>query len=73
MDRILETFRKYENVGQRQKKGMIKKAAEGRLMSRIPFGYILENKKLTPAKNYKEIEELFEQFLNERSQPCTIG
>lgn len=63
--KILETFRKYENVGQRQKKGMIKKASQGNLMSRIPFGYILENKKIIPAKNYKEIEEIFEEFLNE--------
>jgi hypothetical protein len=63
--KILETFRKYENVGQRQKKGMIKKASQGNFMSRIPFGYIIENKKLTPAKNYKEIEEIFEEFLNE--------
>ncbi len=62
---ILETFRKYGDVGQRQKKGMIKKASQGNLMSRIPFGYILENKKMTPAKNYKEIEEIFEEFLNE--------
>jgi len=34
-------------------------------MSRAPFGYIIENKKLVPAGNYKEIEEIFEEFLNE--------
>src|SRR5208283_268450 len=37
----------------------------GELMSRVPFGYKIENKKLVPAENYREIEEIFEQFLNE--------
>lgn len=64
--KMLDTFRKsIGSIGQRQKKGMIKKASEGELMSRIPFGYKLENKKLVPAENYREIEEIFEEFLNE--------
>jgi len=64
--RILETFRKYiGSSGQRQKKGMVKKASEGKLMSRIAFGYVLENKQLVPAQNHHEIEEIFEEFLNE--------
>ncbi len=66
--RILETFRKYiGSSGQRQKKGMIKKASQGKLMSRIPFGYVLENKQLIPAQNHKEIEEIFEEFLNKNN------
>ncbi len=48
-----------------RKKGMIKKASAGNLMSRVPFGYRIENKKLVPAVNYKEVEEIFEQFLND--------
>jgi len=48
-----------------RKKGMIKKASDGNLMSRVPFGYKVENKKLVPAANYKEVEEIFEQFLND--------
>jgi len=64
--RTLETFRKYSGgIGQRQKKGMVKKAAEGKLMSRIPFGYKLEDRKLVPAQNHQEIVEIFEEFLNE--------
>ena len=64
--RTLETFRKYSGgVGQRQKKGMVKKASQGEVMSRIPFGYKLENKKLVPAQNHQEIVEIFEEFLNE--------
>ena len=49
-----------------QKQGMIKKAIKGNLMSRAPFGYNIEEGKLTPAENYKEIEEIFSEFLNEK-------
>lgn len=48
-----------------QKQGMIKKATQGNLMSRAPFGYKIQDKKLTPAENSKEIEEIFEEFLKE--------
>jgi len=48
-----------------QKKGMVKKAAQGNLMSRAPFGYVIQDKKLVPAENFKEIEEIFEEFLKE--------
>ena len=43
---------------------MVKKAVQGKVMSRAPFGYVIENKKLIPAQNYKEIEEIFEEFLS---------
>jgi len=46
-----------------QKKGMVKKARQGRVMSRAPFGYDIENKTLVPAHHYKEVEEIFEEFL----------
>jgi DNA-directed RNA polymerase specialized sigma subunit len=62
---ILEPFRKYSKPGERQKKAMIKRAIKGNLMSRAPFGYKIEDKKLIPAENYREIEEIFEEFLNE--------
>ena len=49
-----------------QKQGMIEKAIKGNLMSRAPFGYKIEDGKLLPAENYKEVEEIFEEFLNEK-------
>ena len=52
--------------GEVQKKGMVAKALKGNLMSRAPFGYKIENKKLVPAENHLEIEEIFEEFLNEK-------
>ena len=54
------------NRGEVQKKGMILKASKGDLMARPPFGYRLESGKLFPAENFREIEEIFEKFLNEK-------
>ena len=47
-----------------QKQGMTKRASQGNLVSRVPFGYMLQEGKLTPAQNFKEIEEIFGEFLN---------
>lgn len=54
-----------KNRGDCQKKGMIKKFSEGKHMSRAPFGYEwnLRDKMLVPAQNSREIEEIFEEFL----------
>jgi len=49
-----------------QKKEMVRKATKGRVMSRAPFGYKIVSKKLIPAENYKEVEEIFEDFLNNK-------
>ena len=63
----IESFRRYsKNRGQQQKNGMIKKASQGELVSRAPFGYQIENKKLVPAQNFREIEEIFEKFLEDK-------
>ncbi|HKL24478.1 MAG TPA: recombinase family protein [Candidatus Nanoarchaeia archaeon] len=62
----IEPFRKYAKTrGELQKKGMIEKASKGRHVSRVPFGYKwdLKNKKIVPAENYQEVEEIFEEFL----------
>ena len=63
----LKPFRKYSaRRGLQQKQGMIKKASKGEIMSRCPFGYKLENGKLVPAQNHREIEEIFTEFLEPR-------
>ena len=33
-------------------------------MARPAFGYKLESGKLVPAQNFREVEEIFEEFLN---------
>ncbi len=64
----LDSFRKYAKTrGQNQKKGMIKKALQGQVVSRAPFGYELKDKKLVPTQNSKEVEEIFEEFLEPKT------
>ena len=63
---LQELKEKLSSRGEQQKQGMIKKAIKGRVMSRAPFGYKIESKKLVPAGNYHEIEEIFEEFLHEK-------
>lgn len=58
-----EEYSFLQNKGRLLKKGMIKKAEQGNAMSRAPFGYSWENKKLVPAENFREVEEIFEEFL----------
>jgi len=54
-----------EDRGHSQKEGMIKKSSEGKHMSRAPFGYDwnLKEKMLVPSQSSREIEEIFEEFL----------
>jgi len=46
------------------KEGMAKKARQGELVTRAPFGYDILEGKLIPAQNSEEVEEIFEEFLN---------
>jgi DNA invertase Pin-like site-specific DNA recombinase len=50
--------------GKFQKKGMNEKASTGSLMSRTPFGYKLLDGKLVPAENFREVEQIFQLFLD---------
>ena len=64
----LEPFRKFSRSrGEQQKSGMIKKASKGKAMSRAPFGYHLEKGHLVPAQNFREVEEIFEEFLEDKA------
>ncbi|VVB83511.1 Recombinase [uncultured archaeon] len=63
-EELKKEIERLKSVKANQKAGMIKKATQGNLMSRAPFGYNIENGKLVPAQNSKEIEEIFEEFLN---------
>ncbi len=53
-----------KSINTTRKNSMSKKASQGNLMSRAPFGYNIQDGKLVPAQNYREIEEIFEDFLN---------
>jgi site-specific DNA recombinase len=43
---------------------MDKKARDGYVVTRAPFGYKLENKKLIPKENSYFVQEIFQEFLN---------
>src|SRR3989338_5501701 len=64
-EELKKEIEKLKSIKIKQKQGMINKAAIGSVMSRAPFGYIIENGKLVPAQNKDEIVEIFEEFLHE--------
>ncbi len=64
---ILDTFRKSEkSISKRTKKGMVLKARDGNVVTRAPFGYKLENKKLVQAEDSYLVQEIFQDFLNQK-------
>ncbi len=70
----LDSFRKnFKSKGMPQKNGMIQKASQGEVMSRPPFGYSFENKKLIPAQNSDEVREIFEEFLQSNLSLRTLS
>jgi len=62
--KILDTFRIYgQNPGLKQKKGMAKMATIGRLQSRPPLGYDVQNGNLVPNEDSIKVSSLFKTFL----------
>ena len=62
---VLDTFRKSQkSISKRTRKGMDKQARNGNIVSRAPFGYKLENKKLIPTEHSYQVQEVFQDFLN---------
>jgi hypothetical protein len=65
--RDIQTYRKQNKLGGiRQKRGMEEKAKEGHIMSRAPFGYKIINNRLIPAENSYLVEQIYEEFLNNK-------
>jgi DNA invertase Pin-like site-specific DNA recombinase len=64
-EELKKEIEKLKSIKVNQRNSMINKASKLNLMSRAPFGYQISQGKLIPAENSKEIEELFEEFLNQ--------
>lgn len=66
MFHIISAFAEFERniIGDRTKFGMERKAKEGGFITKAPRGYKIVNKELIPEENFKEIQELFEEFCN---------
>ncbi len=67
MFHIISAFAEFERnvTGDRTKFSMDKKARDGSPITRAPWGYKMENKKLIPTQNSFQIAELFLDFLNQ--------
>ncbi|MBU2612697.1 MAG: recombinase family protein [Nanoarchaeota archaeon] len=46
------------------KKGMLNKVKEGKIVSRVPFGYQVFENKIVKAPNYQVVENIFLDFQN---------
>jgi site-specific DNA recombinase len=66
MFHIISAFAEFERnvTSERTKFSMDKQARDGNVVSRAPFGYKLENKKLVPSEESFKIPEIFQNFLN---------
>ena len=65
-EELKKELERLKSINITRKNSMAKKASQGNLMSRAPFGYQILGGKLVPAQNFREIEEIFEEFLNNR-------
>ncbi len=63
-EELKKEIERLSNIKINQKLGMTKKASQGKLMSRVAFGYTISEGKLIPAQNFREVEEIYEEFLN---------
>lgn len=62
--RKIDTFRKYKQyMGKKQKAGMKKMASLGRLQTRPPLGYDVQNGNLIPNEDAVKVHSLFKTFL----------
>ncbi len=68
MFHIISAFAEFERnvTGERTKFSMDKKARDGNVVSRAPFGYKLENKQLVASKDSYLVPEIFQDFLNQK-------
>ncbi|MBI3623817.1 HNH endonuclease [Candidatus Pacearchaeota archaeon] len=63
---ILDTFRKsVKSASKRTKKGMLIKANKGNPVTRAPWGYKIDGKKLIPTEHSYHVQEVFQDFLNQ--------
>jgi len=67
MFHIISAFAEFERnvTGERTKFSLDKKARDGYPITRAPWGYKIENKKLVPTQNSFQVQELFQDFLNQ--------
>jgi site-specific DNA recombinase len=67
MFHIISAFAEFERnvTGERTKFSMDKQARDGNHISRAPWGYKLEGKKLVQGEHSYQVQEVFQDFLNQ--------
>ena len=67
MFHIISAFAEFERnvTGERTKFAMDKQARDGNSITRAPWGYKYENKKLIPTEHSYQVQEVFQDFLNQ--------
>ncbi|MBI2045591.1 recombinase family protein [Candidatus Pacearchaeota archaeon] len=65
-DELKKELAKLKSIKANQKNGMVIKASRGSPVTRAPWGYKFENKKLVPGEHSQQVEELFQDFLNQK-------
>jgi len=65
-EELKQEIEKLRALKENQKQGMNKKASQGSPVSRAPFGYRMEGKGLVPSENAYLVEEIFQDFLNQK-------
>lgn len=67
MFHIISAFAEFERnvTGDRTKFSMDKQARDGNHVTRAPWGYKLEGKKLIPSEHSYQVQEVFQDFLNQ--------
>ncbi len=67
MFHIISAFAEFERnvTSERTKFSMDKQARDGKVVTRAPSGYKLENKQLVPAEDSYIVQEIFQDFLNQ--------
>ncbi len=68
MFHIISAFAEFERnvTSERTKFSMDKKARDGNVVTRAPFGYKLEDKQLIASKDSYLVSEIFQDFLNQK-------
>ncbi|MDO8528429.1 MAG: recombinase family protein [Nanoarchaeota archaeon] len=63
-EELKKEIERLKSIKINQKQGMAQRASQGNLVSRVPFGYNIQEGKLVPAQNSREIDEIFHEFLD---------
>jgi site-specific DNA recombinase len=67
MFHVISAFAEFERnvTGERTKFAMDKQARDGNHITRAPWGYKIENKKLVTTEHSYQVQEVFQDFLNQ--------